>query len=257
MLATQTLSDAAARGRARGLRAGWDDRGARAPAHLRVRRAHGPSRDPGARRACPRPPRRCRPSCAPATRGRAVRRARRGHGALGRALPVAGGVVISLARMRRILEIDLDGGRVIVEPGVANLDVTRAVAPHGYYYAPDPSSQQVCTIGGNVAENSGGAHCLKYGFTVNHVCGLAVVLPDGELVELGGEGARRAGPRPARRLRRLGGDARHRGARSRCASSGAPEADHDVHGVVRLDRRGRRRRLATSSPRASSRPRSR
>src|SRR5438034_959072 len=71
-----------------------------------------------------------------------------------------------------------------VEPGVANLDVTRAVAAHGFYYAPDPSSQQVCTIGGNVAENSGGAHCLKYGFTVNHVLAAEVVLPDGEEVEL-------------------------------------------------------------------------
>jgi glycolate oxidase len=117
-----------------------------------------------------------------------------GTGLSGGALPVVGGVVISVARMRRILEIDLDGGRVTVEPGVANLEVTRAVAPHGYYYAPDPSSQQVCTIGGNVAENSGGAHCLKHGFTVNHVCGLSVVLSDGELVELGGEGLDEPGP---------------------------------------------------------------
>jgi len=71
---------------------------------------------------------------------------------------------------------------LVVEPGVANLDVTRAVAPHGLFYAPDPSSQQVCSVGGNVAENSGGAHCLKNGFTVNHVCGAKVVLPDGELL---------------------------------------------------------------------------
>ena len=90
--------------------------------------------------------------------------------------------------MNRILEVDLDSGRVTVEPGVTNLAVTQAVAPHGFYYAPDPSSQQVCTIGGNVAENSGGAHCLKHGFTVNHVTGLEVVLPDGELVHLGGKG---------------------------------------------------------------------
>jgi glycolate oxidase len=92
-----------------------------------------------------------------------------GTGLSGGALPVAEGIVISLARLNRILEIDLDEGLVVVEPGVANLDVTRAVAVDGFYYAPDPSSQQVCTIGGNVAENSGGAHCLKYGFTVNHV----------------------------------------------------------------------------------------
>ena len=107
-----------------------------------------------------------------------------GTGLSGGALPVAEGIVISLARLTRILEVDLERGHVVVEPGVANIDVTRAVAPAGFYYAPDPSSQQVCTIGGNVAENSGGAHCLKYGFTVNHVLAAEVVLPDGELVEL-------------------------------------------------------------------------
>jgi glycolate oxidase len=100
---------------------------------------------------------------------------------------VADGIVVSLARMNRILEIDLESERVVVEPGVANLDVTRAVAAEGWFYAPDPSSQQVCTIGGNLAENSGGAHCLKHGFTVNHVTGAKVVLPDGELLELGGK----------------------------------------------------------------------
>jgi glycolate oxidase len=107
-----------------------------------------------------------------------------GTGLSGGALPVADGIVISLARLTRILEIDVERGEVVVEPGVANLDVTRAVADAGFYYAPDPSSQQVCTIGGNVAENSGGAHCLKYGFTVNHVLAAEIVLPDGELVEL-------------------------------------------------------------------------
>jgi glycolate oxidase len=107
-----------------------------------------------------------------------------GTGLSGGALPVAEGIVISLARLDRILEVDLERGEVVVEPGVANLDVTAAVAADGFYYAPDPSSQQVCTIGGNVAENSGGAHCLKYGFTVNHVLAADVVLPDGDLVEL-------------------------------------------------------------------------
>jgi glycolate oxidase len=107
-----------------------------------------------------------------------------GTGLSGGALPVAEGVVISLARLDRVLGVDLDRGRVIVQPGVTNLDITRAVAPEGFYYAPDPSSQQVCTIGGNVAENSGGAHCLKHGFTVNHVLAADVVLPDGELVTL-------------------------------------------------------------------------
>src|SRR3989440_3672368 len=89
--------------------------------------------------------------------------------------------------MNRILEVDFANARVIVEPGVINLDVTGRVAPQEYFYAPDPSSQSICSIGGNVAENSGGAHCLKYGFTTTHVLGLEVVLPDGSLVHLGGK----------------------------------------------------------------------
>src|SRR5439155_16702365 len=117
-----------------------------------------------------------------------------GTGLSGGALPVADGIVVSLARMTRIVEVDVAAGRVTVEPGVTNLAVTEAVAADGFYYAPDPSSQQVCTIGGNVAENSGGAHCLKYGFTVNHVTGLEVVLPDGELVQLGGKSLDPPGP---------------------------------------------------------------
>jgi len=110
-----------------------------------------------------------------------------GTGLSGGALPVENGIVISLARMNRILEIDLPNARVVVEPGVINLNVTAAVQPHGYFFAPDPSSQSVCSIGGNVAENSGGAHCLKYGFTTTHVLGLEVVLSDGSLVHLGGK----------------------------------------------------------------------
>jgi glycolate oxidase len=117
-----------------------------------------------------------------------------GTGLSGGATPIAGGVVVSLARMNRILEIDLASHRIVVEPGVANLHVTRAVAADGYFYAPDPSSQQVCTIGGNVAENSGGAHCLKYGFTAHHVTGLTFVLPDGEIVELGDKALDPDGP---------------------------------------------------------------
>jgi glycolate oxidase len=111
----------------------------------------------------------------------------RGHGTglSGGALPVAGGIVISLARLNRVLEIDIPNRRVTVEPGVTNLEITRQVAPYGYYYAPDPSSQQVCSIGGNVAENSGGAHCLKYGFTVHHIMAVEAVLPNGELVQIG------------------------------------------------------------------------
>ncbi len=110
-----------------------------------------------------------------------------GTGLSGGALPHADGVLVVTSRMRTILEVDRDGQRAVVEPGVINLQVTRAAAPSGYYYAPDPSSQQVCSIGGNVAENSGGAHCLKYGFTTNHVLGVEFVEPSGEVVEIGGK----------------------------------------------------------------------
>src|SRR5712692_780964 len=102
------------------------------------------------------------------------------------ALPIPGSIVIPLTRMRRFLEVDQENGWIRVEPGVVNLDVSKRVGPSGYYYAPDPSSQSVCTIGGNVAENSGGAHCLKYGFTVHHVLGVRMVLGDGEVVDVGG-----------------------------------------------------------------------
>ena len=112
----------------------------------------------------------------------------RGHGTglSGGALPVEGGLVIALSRLNRVLDVDIPNRRVTVEPGVTNLEITRQVAPYGYYYAPDPSSQQVCSIGGNVAENSGGAHCLKYGFTVHHVLAVDAVLPDGEPARFGG-----------------------------------------------------------------------
>ena len=109
-----------------------------------------------------------------------------GTGLSGGALPVADGVLIVLSRLRQILSVDPDNARAVVEPGVINLWVTRDAAPYGLAYAPDPSSQQVCSIGGNVAENAGGAHCLKYGFTVNHVMGAEVVLSDGSVVHLGG-----------------------------------------------------------------------
>ncbi|GAB2745232.1 FAD-linked oxidase C-terminal domain-containing protein [Salinifilum aidingensis] len=109
-----------------------------------------------------------------------------GTGLSGGALPHSSGVLVVTSRMRRILDIDVANERAVVEPGVINLDVTKAVSADGYYFAPDPSSQQVCSVGGNVAENSGGAHCLKYGFTTNHVLALEVVTPDGQLVELGG-----------------------------------------------------------------------
>src|SRR4051812_32551652 len=116
-----------------------------------------------------------------------------GTGLSGGALPMRESVVVGLSRMRKILEVDLENARAIVQAGVLNLGVTQRVAPYGYYYAPDPSSQQVCSIGGNVAENSGGAHCLKYGFTVNHVTGLTVVLSDGSVVRLGGKAVGKPG----------------------------------------------------------------
>ncbi len=111
----------------------------------------------------------------------------RGHGTglSGGALPHPDGVLIGLARLNRILDVDVPNLRVTVEPGVTNLDITRRVAPFGCYYAPDPSSQSVCSIGGNIAENSGGAHCLKYGFTVHHVLSVEAVLPDGTLTTIG------------------------------------------------------------------------
>jgi glycolate oxidase len=111
----------------------------------------------------------------------------RGHGTglSGGALPAADGVLIVLTRLNRILAVDLPNQRVTVEPGVINLDVTRRVASAGYHYAPDPSSQLICSIGGNIAENSGGAHCLKYGFTVHHVLAIEAVLPNGDLVHVG------------------------------------------------------------------------
>jgi glycolate oxidase len=108
-----------------------------------------------------------------------------GSGLSGGALPIENGVLLVLSRLKRILEVDLSNGRVCVEPGVTNVAVSAAVAPN-FFYPPDPSSQQVCSIGGNVAENSGGAHCFKYGFTTNYVTGLEVVLSDGSLVQLGG-----------------------------------------------------------------------
>ncbi len=109
-----------------------------------------------------------------------------GTGLSGGALPVKDGIVISLARMNHILEVDFENARVMVEPGVINADVTGRVSSRNFFYAPDPSSQQACSIGGNVAENSGGAHCLKYGFTTTHVLGLEVVLPDGSIAHFGG-----------------------------------------------------------------------
>jgi glycolate oxidase len=110
-----------------------------------------------------------------------------GTGLSGGCLPAEGGIVLSLMRMNRVLEVDYENQIAVVEPGLVNLHLSWAVGPHGYYYAPDPSSQQACTIGGNIANNSGGPHTLKYGVTTNHVLGLEVVMPDGEVAWLGGK----------------------------------------------------------------------
>ena len=146
-----------------------------------------------------------------------------------------------LSRLKRVLDVDLDNHRVCVEPGVTNLAVTAAVAPD-FFYPPDPSSQIVCSIGGNLAENSGGAHCFKYGFTTNYVCGLELVLPDGEMVQVGGKELDAPGLRPARRVRRLGGHARdrHQGVAARDPGAGD---DEDARRVLRLHARRRPGRL--------------
>jgi glycolate dehydrogenase FAD-linked subunit len=112
----------------------------------------------------------------------------------GGAVPIEDGIVIALNRLNRILRIDPEARLAVVQPGVVNLDVSAAAAAHGLYYAPDPSSQSVCTIGGNVAFNSGGAHCFRHGMTANHVLALEVVLPDGELASLGSESIEPIGP---------------------------------------------------------------
>jgi len=110
-----------------------------------------------------------------------------GTGLSGGAVPIAGGIVVGFSRMKRILELDLENLRAVVQPGVVNADITAAVAGEGYFFAPDPSSQKACTIGGNVAENAGGPHTLAYGVTTNHVLGLEIVLPDGRIMHTGGK----------------------------------------------------------------------
>ncbi len=112
----------------------------------------------------------------------------------GGSLPIKDGVVIALNRLNKILSIDSDSRIAVVEPGAINLEVSKQAEPFGLYYAPDPSSQQICTIGGNIAFNSGGAHCLKYGMTSNHVLGMKIVTPDGEVVELGSSSLESVGP---------------------------------------------------------------
>ena len=110
-----------------------------------------------------------------------------GTGLSGGAIPSEGGIVIAFSRMNRVLEVDVENQRAVVQPGVVNLQLSEQVSHLGLYFAPDPSSQKACTIGGNVAENSGGPHTLMHGVTVNHVTGVEVVLPSGEIVQFGGK----------------------------------------------------------------------
>jgi glycolate oxidase len=112
----------------------------------------------------------------------------------GGSLPIKDGLLIALNRMNHILRVDPHERVAVVEPGVINIDVSKAVAKHGLYYAPDPASQIICTIGGNIAFNSGGVHCLKYGMTSNHILAIKAVLPDGEVIQLGGESLENVGP---------------------------------------------------------------
>ncbi len=111
-----------------------------------------------------------------------------GTGLSGGAIPLHEEVVISLVKMKNLLSVDYENRQAVVQPGYVNLKLTNSISAKGYYYAPDPSSQYVCTIGGNVAENAGGAHCLKYGVTTNHILGLELVLPNGEIVEISENG---------------------------------------------------------------------
>ena len=111
-----------------------------------------------------------------------------GTGLSGGAVATSGGLIVSFSRMNRIIDIDYENERAVVEPGVVNLDLTAAVQGDGYFFAPDPSSQRACTIGGNVAENAGGPHTLAYGVTVNHVLGVEMVMPDGRIVQTGAGG---------------------------------------------------------------------
>ena len=116
-----------------------------------------------------------------------------GTGISGGAVPVEGGIVIALARMKRIVDVDLANRVAVVEPGVVNLNISKAVEPYGLFFAPDPSSQKASTIGGNVGNNAGGPHCLALGSTTNHILGVELVLPSGEVLELGGTAPARPG----------------------------------------------------------------
>ncbi len=179
-----------------------------------------------------------------------------GTGLSGGALPRADGVLIVMSRMRRIIEIDPASRRAVVEPGVTNLAVSKAAEPYGLFYAPDPSSQVVCSVGGNVAENSGGAHCLKNGFTVHHVTGLEIVTPQGELTWLGDGTGAAPGYDLLGRVHRVGGHARDRHQDRRPADPDPGGGDHAA-GRVHAPWARAAPRCRPSSARASCPPPSR
>ena len=150
-----------------------------------------------------------------------------GTGLSGGAVADPDAVLIALTRMNRILEVDAAHRRAVVQPGVVNARLSEAVPPLGLHYVPDPSSQAACTVGGNVAENAGGPHCLKYGVTTNHIVALEVVLPDGSVGRAGLPARRALGTRPRGALRRQRRDVRHRhphhrSARAACRRACAP-----------------------------------
>ncbi len=163
-----------------------------------------------------------------------------GTGLAGGAVPPTGSIVISTSKMNRIVSVDALNRTAWVEPGVLNLDLSKQIAHLGVHFAPDPSSQQTCSIGGNVANNSGGPHCLADGVTSAHILALEVVLPDGSVTVFGGEDTRTGGLRPARRVRRQRGDVRRRHQDVRQADAEPARRGHDA---ARL-RRCRRRRAA-------------
>ena len=162
-----------------------------------------------------------------------------GTGLSGGALAGTDAVLVILTRLNRILHLDPKRRRAVVEPGVVNARLSEAALPHGLYYAPDPSSQSACTLGGNVAENAGGPHCLKYGVTTNHVVALEVLLPDGRVVRLGSRSGESWGPDLVGALRRQRGDVRHRH-RDHAAPRAAPRLG--AHPARRLPVHPRRQR---------------
>ena len=166
----------------------------------------------------------------------------------GGALPLADGVLLGLGKFKRIREIDFDNRVVVTEPGVTNLAISQAVAHAGFYYAPDPSSQIACSIGGNVAENSGGVHCLKYGMTTNNVLGCEIVLMSGEILRIGGKSAENCRLRPDGHHHRLGRPARRH---HRDHGADPAEAGDGARADGRLRRRSRR---PANAWRASSAP---